>query len=574
MKNHLENLGKILRREILFFNLFAFCLFFSTGSLKAQTTGFDSLYAFHPDTSFWGNMNVVEHVLPDDSLIYITGRTLADTLNYNTNQAVYIACVNYAGHKKWERRLSFSGPSFTYTGSYFRSRLLTKINDNLFATAGHGIDFSNAQYLLLNPFLYLFDKNGDSVRKVDIDVNPLEYQISPYSLSCDRQKDILLGGLYAHGLGTSDTVAMFLNKYDSSGNLKWHRMYIGLGGEVRGLLPEKIIMANGNSSDYLIVGKSGITDSMADARQSMMMIARMDSAGNMIWMKTLPKMRNYFVHGVWEYYEDLIPAKDGSGYYFMGYESQADTASMPSFYVGKIDEGGNIIWAKQYVYPGSRDVTTFDINQKTNGDLLVSANYVQSLPSFKASPYLLCLDKQGNVKWAKEYRKYFCDTFIREDVWHTALGPNNKIVMGGVSATLAVGGLVPVSPCFPYRYAMGRLIVADSMGMRNDTDTIYDNTPIQVITMPLKLKNVALPKVSLVLYPNPAKHELNILLANLQPAMGDELQVLNIRGREMLRGQMNSGRGQLNIGSLPPGSYILRLYRKGVAQASARFVKQ
>ena len=96
------------------------------------------------------------------------------------------------------------------------------------------------------------------------------------------------------------------------------------------------------------MGKSGITDSMAAARQSMMMVARMDSAGNLLWMKTMPKMRAQFVQGVDQYFEDLFPAQNESGYYFLGYESQADSSSMPNFYLAKIDEDGNLLWAKQY----------------------------------------------------------------------------------------------------------------------------------------------------------------------------------------------------------------------------------
>ena len=225
------------------------CLLCTAG--KAQSQGFDSLYAFHPDTNYWRNINVVENVLPLNDQIIITGRTLKDTVNSNSSEQVcYIAGIDYGGTKLWERRLSYNAPSFESNIRLYRPNSLTELSSQKMATFAIGTNFTQSAYIKLYPFFVIFSDVGDTIRKIDIQFNSL-YDKKPYFIESDKQHNLLIGGEQWNDVGTHplDIALMFINKYDSAGNIKWARLYSGLGGPARGVTPEKLVKANGNSSD-------------------------------------------------------------------------------------------------------------------------------------------------------------------------------------------------------------------------------------------------------------------------------------------------------------------------------------
>ena len=66
---------------------------------------------------------------------------------------------------------------------------------------------------------------------------------------------------------------------------------------------------------------------------------------------------------------------------------------------------------------------------------------------------------------------------------------------------------------------------------------------------------------SLVIYPNPAKNQLNL---DFEVSANHEFNIINIFGEIVVSGSINGGNTSIDISSLPPNIYILRIANKTV----------
>jgi hypothetical protein len=73
---------------------------------------------------------------------------------------------------------------------------------------------------------------------------------------------------------------------------------------------------------------------------------------------------------------------------------------------------------------------------------------------------------------------------------------------------------------------------------------------------------------TLIIYPNPARHELRI---QWKQGLEGRLDIYNVKGRRLLGGHIQSHE-LLDISSLPPGSYLVTIASSG-DQFSGRFIK-
>ncbi len=82
---------------------------------------------------------------------------------------------------------------------------------------------------------------------------------------------------------------------------------------------------------------------------------------------------------------------------------------------------------------------------------------------------------------------------------------------------------------------------------------------------------VSTPKEELRIYPNPAT--TSITISNPTSINADRYSIKNLLGQIVLDGSMNNGTQNVDVGTLPSGSYIVSLYNEGNPCGNKMFVK-
>jgi len=174
---------------------------------------------------------------------------------------------------------------------------------------------------------------------------------------------------------------VFIIKLDSQGDMIWVKTYGGSDSDKA----ESIIQTT--DGGYAI---AGYTESKGAGRLDFWLI-KLDSQGNMIWDKT------YGGNGIDRAYS-LIQTTDGG--YAVGGWTESKGAGSSDAWVIKIDNQGNIVWDK--TYGGNGEEVANSLIQTTDGGYAV-AGYTSSKGVGKRDTWLIKLDSQGKIIWDKTY---------------------------------------------------------------------------------------------------------------------------------------------------------------------------
>ncbi|MCB0534349.1 MAG: T9SS type A sorting domain-containing protein [Lewinellaceae bacterium] len=239
------------------------------------------------------------------------------------------------------------------------------------------------------------------------------------------------GGYILSGRSNSFSTqySMFLVKMTSDGTISWARVYentqssegydvietsdggFAFVGFVNGIdktgvvrtdatgLPVWGKVLNGSSNDYLfglaetadgglITAGSGF--SFSSGLQDFLLI-RFANNGNVLWQRQLgsPSVHD----GLY----NLKPTPDG-GFIITGNTWEHSNGQFNSVPLLKLDEKGELVWAKQYGVEGIAN-SCFDMEVNPDGSFLLAINEHQDGPR----DYLAQFDAQGNLQWARGF---------------------------------------------------------------------------------------------------------------------------------------------------------------------------
>lgn len=301
----------------------------------------------------------------------------------------------------------------------------------------------------------------------------------------------------------------------------------------------------------------------------------------MVWQKNIPKATSTVdIAALGDQYFDIIPAIDGSGYYFLAVDlipiqlPDGMESVTTVYYCGKLDEDGNILWGKTYQRDDTYFEKVFGLAQKPNGDLLFMGISISYLPAEEASsgPSLFCTDSLGNLKWFKITKRYQCPYEIRQFLWGMSVTPNGGVVRGGwISQDEIQPG------CYDSTDVIAWLVLADSLGRRSLDDTV---------TYPMDVKDVVYDSTSVIhlsdeitwniqLFPNPTKDIVYVALLGLrEDPKGISIRLYDYTGRLLQQKKMHTVRQAIDLSRYAPGAYFIRLHYDNKDIGGGKVIRQ
>ncbi|MFZ8804371.1 MAG: hypothetical protein ACO2PO_15495, partial [Candidatus Calescibacterium sp.] len=187
---------------------------------------------------------------------------------------------------------------------------------------------------------------------------------------------VVAGWTQSFGAGGYD---MYIVKIDGSGDVEWTKTIGGTGNDYAYSIIQDL---DGN---YVVVGWS----SSFGAGNNDIYVVKLDSAGNVLWTKTIGGSFN-------DVALSIIQSSDG-GYVVAGY-TRSFGAGNDDIYVVKIDSSGNVLWTK--TIGGNLNEQAFSIIQSSDGGYIIVGR-TQSFGAGGYDVYVVKIDSSGNVLWTK-----------------------------------------------------------------------------------------------------------------------------------------------------------------------------
>jgi len=204
---------------------------------------------------------------------------------------------------------------------------------------------------------------------------------SDYAFSVQQTSDggyIVAGTTWSFGAGAED---LFLIKTDANGNVVWAKTYGGT------LWDQAYSVQQTSDGGYIV---AGYTKSFG-AGWSDIFLIKTDADGNIIWAKTYGGTGDDWASSVQQTYD---------GGYIVAGTTRSFGADSSNVFLIKTDANGNIIWAK--TYGGTDYDKALSVQQTSDGGYIV-AGWTTSFGAGYADLFLLKMDANGNIMWAKTY---------------------------------------------------------------------------------------------------------------------------------------------------------------------------
>jgi hypothetical protein len=554
--------------------------------------GFDLVYSnFYFENSSEFNFNLIHSVYADSALIItaISGNRSEISNPANVNFCTYLSFHHLNGDQVSVKKLSFPGQNANNDMSSFRyTQNIAKINANKYVVGLSGYDTTlvpgENRY---HPLFYLFNRNGDSLRLIDIpaDTNVRFVQ----SVSSDKFGNMIAcikqdndhyiihespDSVWLTGYGFSD---IRMVKMNSMGDIIWQKN-----------IPETWSISTNNEPYSLCVSPDGLRYTVFYNNNFKPWVIQMDSSGQVIWNKEIPHKNpadtsSYYSAAYLLYMVRGCIDQQGRLYYVMKDSKpyitpNGDTQNNSScLHYGRLDTNGDTLWTRTFDVPGGGNDYRMDVCNMAamnNGDIIIALPYYQYTKQ-QANALVLRADSTGHIKWHRNILRF------AERTGHflgpLSISPDQKIVLGG---GFDMYSLPEEQITDPIRkklngYATSWLVMLDSLGRRCEADTIaYDGVPDCGPQPSLIEDTSASPSGSYRVYPNPASATLTVELPQWNNQLsGTEIRLYDLQGRLLLRKTMTAFRENINISGLSCGMYILRLVHKGKALYATKVLK-
>lgn len=565
-------------RRMVYF-LATMLLWTSTKALYAQY-GFDVLEDFNTYTPGFFQSEI-HSILTDDQRIVVAGLGSKNNGSINTNDRIgFLGAFDHLGNLIWKKQMVFA-PPYQSNEPYGRGHSLIKLFDNVNVVGAHSYDSNFALgHYIPRPFLYFFSNNGDSLKFVPMPYDQVQHMNFLNSIVKDRQDNILAAGTYWNK-PIADSAGIWLAKFDGSGNFLWRKTIIDTPYYATGAKAFKVLNGN-NVHNYLIAGIAGNPDSM---NTTPFTLWKTDTSGNVLWRKGIPwaseHLKSYESLG--DQHFDITPAIDASGYYFIAtavktlHWPNEPTSYRSIYYCGKVDEQGEIVWAKNY----ERDSLHFEygasVLQKDNGDLLfngVSLGYNTPEAITSSGATLFCTNSDGSVKWFKVQKHFDCSINTVYEFQSMQFLSDHKIALGGqvFNAYVEPG-------CIDSIGALAWLVVTDSLGRRFTEDTLTLPLQEEAATFPgdttlsVDGQKSDLPQINI--YPNPTKDKVYVSITDLKGnATMVKALLYDYTGRLIKTQKFKTASEPIDLKGYSPGLYILMLRYKNQDIGTWKLIKQ
>ena len=528
--------------------------------------GFSRTYDYldYPDSTRCATVTFSTHI--EENLVLVSGITQTG-LPGNTGVS-YFAAYDLNGEPIWEKKFISSDPKFIYNRPV-GFRLLEKVSTDRYVCAAQGFDISiNPEYYISRPFLYYFNSNGDSLKLSHWNYDDELRLFELGGLAVDNNQNTIIGGTYYSNLASVDSNGFWLAKFDAQGDFLWKTIvfdtpFYAISTTIYDVLA-------GNTNNYLICGIAGEPNFNNTGNT----VWSLDQDGNVQWRKAIPKTPDWAeceaIVGRWF---RIIPALNGSGYYFTTIASTPayGNSCVTIYYCGKIDNNGNMLWAKTYQRDTMHHEEAVSLVQQSNGDLLFIGTS-QSFPNqLESGTSMFCTDSLGNLKWFKIDRWAVCGNVLSNQTFYDISVKNDgDIIRGGGIATQAR------LPCYDTMGDVSWLMLTDSAGRKDITDTIFISVDSITVTdipvdPPVGMDPAEGVGSNWSVYPNPATTAITVYYPATVRNM--EVELYDITGKLLQREALEAATLRLSLEAYTPGVYILRLMQEGRSLGVKKVVK-
>ena len=301
--------------------------------------------------------------LPDNSYVILGYTWSFGQGNYD----MYFVRLDATGNIIWTRTVGGVESDYGYRLIY--------THDGYLVAVGHTWSYGQDPLSWADMYIVKLDTQGNIIwTRVIGGQGNHEYGADLVELS--DGSIVALGRTGTFGQGGYD---LYVVKFTSSGNLVWTRTIGGSADEYPGGIT---VSSDGN----LII--AGSTRSFGAGNYDCY-IVKLDTAGNLIWTRTLGETSA-------DYCRDVVATNDG-GCIAVG-DGRTTLTSSSDIRIFRLDANGNLVW--DLIVGGSGWEYGFSVTKTLDGNFAVAG----STTSFGASGedmYLIKVDKSGNLLWGK-----------------------------------------------------------------------------------------------------------------------------------------------------------------------------
>jgi hypothetical protein len=436
-------------------------------------------------------------------------------------QNVWVVKMDDNGNILWEKSLGGSGTDYAFSaqftpdGGYIVAGYTTSTDGDVSGNDG-GMDW----------WVVKLDSTGT-----------IQWQKTYGGTGIDYARSIQPtpdGGYVAGGVAESADGDITLNhgigdfwvlKLDASGTIQWQQCYGGSGYESLTSLDAATdggyilsgVTAGPNSGS--VSGFHGVNDGW---------IVKIDSTGAEQWTRSLGGSLNDIAHSVQQLSDGnfIVAAWTDSN---NGDLAGNNNPGSPDFWVIKLDTAGTILWQTSFGAINSAQMA-YSIRETAEGGFIVAGNSYLSSAAFPGSHgqydfWLVKLDAAGAIEWHK-----YLGSPGSEEAFSVSPTPDGGFITTG--STDSNGGQVS--------------------GHHGGIDAwVVKLSPVPTGTSDLPLTE------RLVLRPNPATTRFTVQSSG--SSAGDDYIIVDSWGRKVSGGSLAGETTAVDISSLAPGIYYLRL---------------
>jgi hypothetical protein len=486
-------------------------LLFAT-CVYAQQSRFKITYDYNGQAEWAESILILE----DSSILFsaFCNTSLAGgmlTANVNNSGAVgSVKMFQQIGHSYTN---SFAGSLMQVDTSYFIAGL------------DQWQDSINLSYGYSYPYLARLNATRDTewVRRFDFDTSAFYLGVSSVAIN---EPSILISGCicYRNHPGVFN---YFLMKIDTAGNLLWQKTYGQNGVDER----NTSLQALGNGQIML----SGVRFNPAHTIANPWVLI-LDSSGNMLWQHLYTRAALDAGGGYTK------PASTGGFYLTGAADTIINSGDTPyTCYIARMNASGGFVWLKVFNSPWFTQL--WDFYELDNGDVVFCGDKEDSATGSQFG-YIAKIDSSGNLLWWRTYHEW---TLI--DGYLSCIRPAPD------------GGFVACGSAFGVNdhNQNAWIIKTDSLGCA-------------LIDCTLDIPEIEQAKPELLVYPNPAKDEINVSMNTGVPGEGTVISAYDMTGRRMVRYVPEPGRQKatLNSSGWSSGMYIITVQRSNGALTTTK----
>ncbi len=334
-------------------------------------------------------------------------------------------------------------------------------------------------------------------------------------------------------------------------------------------------------------------------------MVKLDSNGNKIWEKIIggSGMENW---------AKIIDAPD-DGYYMVcntsshDYDCKCSGGNRKDIYISRLDNTGNIIWAR-CMSNGETDVTPTDITEDGTGGIYISSTATSAHKDGHGIHiggkdfWVMHLDKDNNLLLNKCYgsakgneyaygigmsedrtiwmvgtvdtKSGMVDTIYGgTDCWIINIDSTGKLLYSKVIGTPSYDRAVSVHPIENNSVIVSG-VYGDPSNVGNIPDTFRGVTDVFIAHFSGRNPNAISGKIlledNIQFYPNPAQDKLYIKNTAQQES---RVQISDINGRAVSDIIIKPGETHVNVGDWPQGVYLIKAVDKDGNSSLNKFIK-